>query len=787
MTTSDSFVRSDGEPLSVRLRHDIHWTKANEGLAIRWVASDPLTRRLFRCTDVEYHLLRWLEESPSLEALQTRFRNEFQPQQIELGEIRKLIGACAQSGMLRPKGTSSPSSSSFLIRKNSSEPMGSQPSNTLAPSIVTRRHGSRMLRVMSWIANRLRQLFLSQIPLGNPDRWLHRIAPATGWLYSPTAFRCWTFSFVAALVLLAFRWDTLWLELPTFQELRSPKALIGFGFVFLGTRMLHELGHAITCKREGVGCHEWGVLLMFGMACPYVDITDAWKLGNRYQRMWVAFAGMYTELALATVASLIWMITYPGGLHRTSLQIMLVSSMTTLLFNANPWMKYDGYFILCDWCNVPYLRERAAATFHRWFDGGDDPAGQGTSTHWESFGLILYFVAAKCNQWMLSLGVAMMIYVTACQWEMAGIGVIGIAIYLVSNALQGMVSWLSQPSPSGSPRAISLRASILGWTAVGLLLTWAITTPFPMRVSSMGIVQSKDRTPIYASTSGRIVDMAPCDAGLEVEPDTMLLTLESGRARSVAIEMKKRWLDATARFERAQRMVYRTPEMQHMLPMLEAQMQAARKQWLSADEEENKLRIAAAEGGWFEPALSSSLEPTMLPGLPMNTIDGAAATGSLRSWCSPASKGRRMEQGTLVGWIHHDREPWVECTVTQEQLSEVRLGTRAKVRLMQSPTEIRYGSVIRVSRSMQSPSEVVPNRMSRDGMGVGASSIGKSTVANGMSAAPMATLYLVMVRLDESDRTPYTPSGGAEVVFHPEQRSMAHLAMDFLMRNLRMR
>ena len=132
------------------------------------------------------------------------------------------------------------------------------------------------------------------------------------------------------------------------------------------TKSIHELGHGLMCKHFGGECHQIGFMLMVLTPAMYCDTSDSWTLRNRWHRMAIGAAGMYVEVFVAAICTFIWWFTHPGWIHYMALNIVFLSSVTTIAFNANPLLRYDGYYILSDFLEVPNLSRKANLAFFSW-------------------------------------------------------------------------------------------------------------------------------------------------------------------------------------------------------------------------------------------------------------------------------------------------------------------------------------------------------------------------------------------------------------------------------------
>jgi putative peptide zinc metalloprotease protein len=132
--------------------------------------------------------------------------------------------------------------------------------------------------------------------------------------------------------------------------------------VFVFVKLIHELGHAFACRRFGGECHELGIMFLVFIPTPYVDASSAWSFNNKWQRIFVGAAGMIVELFFAALCAFVW-VNVGDPQHNVVGQLafnaMLVASVTTIIFNANPLLRYDGYYILSDWLEIPNLRQKS--------------------------------------------------------------------------------------------------------------------------------------------------------------------------------------------------------------------------------------------------------------------------------------------------------------------------------------------------------------------------------------------------------------------------------------------
>jgi putative peptide zinc metalloprotease protein len=230
-------------------------------------------------------------------------------------------------------------------------------------TVLLRRHKQLTKRKMQ---NRMMNMLFPRIPLWDPDRFLKRWSPLNNFLFSKLGAIIWLIVIIAAVVVVAPYWNTpghsLKLAAEHSVDIRNnPVNLILLYGVFVFIKLIHELGHAFSCRRFGGECHELGIMFLVFIPTPYVDASTAWSFPNKWHRIFVGAAGMIVELFFAALMAFVWI--NAGDIHGIIAQLafnaMLIASVTTIVFNANPLLRYDGYYILSDFLEIPNLRQKS--------------------------------------------------------------------------------------------------------------------------------------------------------------------------------------------------------------------------------------------------------------------------------------------------------------------------------------------------------------------------------------------------------------------------------------------
>ena len=211
------------------------------------------------------------------------------------------------------------------------------------------RQGLLMRRFMS--------PFAVQIPLIDPERFLNRTIQYVRPLVSWAGLLVWLAVVLPAAGLAALHFDELTEGM--LDRILTPQNLALIWLLFPVIKLLHEFGHAYMTKAFGGEIHDMGIMFLVLTPVPYVEASSASAFRRRYERVAVGSGGMLVEIFLAALATYVWVAVQPGIVRTVAFNTMLIGGLTTLLFNGNPLLRFDGYYILADYLEIPNLRQRA--------------------------------------------------------------------------------------------------------------------------------------------------------------------------------------------------------------------------------------------------------------------------------------------------------------------------------------------------------------------------------------------------------------------------------------------
>ncbi len=207
-----------------------------------------------------------------------------------------------------------------------------------------------------WLSRFMNPLSL-RFPLIDPEKFLSRIVPTIKRIPAWVMITAWCLIVGVALILAAMHWPELTENIS--DQVLTPKNLLLIWLIFPIVKALHELGHAIAVKVWGGEVHEMGIMFLVLMPIPYVDASAASSFREARKRVVVGAAGMIVEVFIAALALFVWLLVGPGMIHAIAYNIILIAGVSTLLFNANPLLRFDGYYIFSDITQIPNLATRS--------------------------------------------------------------------------------------------------------------------------------------------------------------------------------------------------------------------------------------------------------------------------------------------------------------------------------------------------------------------------------------------------------------------------------------------
>lgn len=358
-----------------------------------------------------------------------------------------------------------------------------------------------------------------RMPLGNPTRLLDRLAPLGQWLFRPAAFAAWAAAVLLALLAAGVHLGEL--KAHANRLFATPSSYLVAWLCYPVLKLLHELAHGLAVRRQGGQVSEIGISLMFLTPAPYVDASAANAFPQPRQRLVVSGAGILVEVALACLALWAWLLVSPGLVRDIAMVVMLTCSISTVLFNANPLMRFDGYYALCDALQLPNLALRSnawwARRWRRWIvapSAGPAPLLARGETKW----LAAYAPAAAVYRVVLLL--TLVFWIGSQSWLLGWLA--GLA--LLAWGARQVSRWALGGAAGGDPalQRRSLRAAGLVAGAAVLLL---LVIPAPQSVVARAVVWPPEQALLRAGAAG-FVERLELPQGARAEAGQALVMLQ---------------------------------------------------------------------------------------------------------------------------------------------------------------------------------------------------------------------------------------------------------------------
>ncbi len=348
----------------------------------------------------------------------------------------------------------------------------------------------------------LRSYLFFKIPLCRPDRFLEAVLPWVRWIFTRTFVYAILGLTLISLWLIFRQWEVFTGTFATFFRLEG---LFAYGAALVFSKILHEFAHAITAKHYGLRVPTLGFALLVFWPLLYTDASQSWKIASRRKRMVITGAGILSELALAAVAGIVWTFLDDGSWRNAFFMLASTNWITTIIFNMNPFMRFDGYFLLADLMNMENLQGRAFAYF-RWWTGellfGFGDAAPERMPRRLKTPLLLYAVSTFIYRIGIIVGISLLVY--HLFFKVLGILMLLLQIWqavLVPLFKGGGKLWARRSEMQFSRTAITV--VVFG----GLLAL--LFVPLPSFVESQALLTADDSTALYAQEAGRLEFVVP--------------------------------------------------------------------------------------------------------------------------------------------------------------------------------------------------------------------------------------------------------------------------------------
>jgi putative peptide zinc metalloprotease protein len=337
-----------------------------------------------------------------------------------------------------------------------------------------------------------------KVPLWDPEAFLNKHFKKVRWLFSTWVAIAWLLLIGYSLIQAVIHWPEISQHFAI--NALSPYNLLILFLLYPPIKILHELGHAFSAKLEGGEVHEMGINFLMFMPIPYVNVSTATHFRSKYKRILVSAAGILVESFLAALGLLLFLTTEPGLIHDIGFNIFMIGGISSLFFNGNPLLKYDGYYILADALAIPNLYQRSAHYWRYWFQRylfglreASSPVNAPGETFWFVVYSLLSFSYRMAVLWFIFVIVTEKFFVLGI---ILAIWLLSLQVFLpIYKSLRFIVS-------SPELRHNRQRALIASTTLLATLIAVIGFVPVPAYTMAEGVVWQPDEALLKAQQDG---------------------------------------------------------------------------------------------------------------------------------------------------------------------------------------------------------------------------------------------------------------------------------------------
>ena len=435
-----------------------------------YVIQDHSTGQFHRFSEEAYHIIGLMDG------------------RLTLGEIWE--AACANLGNDMP---TQEEVIQLLSQLHSADVLQTDMSPSIADLLQRHERGRR-----NRMLGQIRSPFAIRFPIFDPEKFLSAtqffIRPIFGW----TGFLVWCLAVISGIVLVGIHWGELTSNLA--DRVLAMENLFLLWLIYPIVKTLHEFGHAYAVKRWGGEVHEMGIMLLVFVPIPYLDASSASAFREKYQRVMVGAAGIMTEAFIAAIAMWIWVSVEPGAVRALAFNVMVIAGVSTLIFNANPLLRFDAYYILSDYLEIPNMGLRANRYIgylcQRYLFNikeVQNPVSAQGEAAWMGF----YGIASFVYRMFIIIRIAMFV---ASKFFVIGVvlAIWGIFSMLIVP-LYKIIHYMFTDSHMQNRRR---RVLLVTGISAGLLLLTVLAVPFPSFTVAEGVLWAPENSQIYPGTDG---------------------------------------------------------------------------------------------------------------------------------------------------------------------------------------------------------------------------------------------------------------------------------------------
>ncbi len=685
----------------MRMRRDLSAHPLQFGDRTYWGIKDPVSLRYYQLREEEYFILNLLDGQQSLESIRQAFEAEFAPRRIDIQQLQGFFGTLHRDGL--------------VVTETAGQ----------GHELLLRRKQARRQTLAGTFSNILAIRFRGL----DPESFLQWLYPRCRWMFSVWCVSLCVLLMLAAAALVAVQFQTVRLRLPDFQAFFQIRNVVLLATAVAFSKVIHEHAHALTCKHFGGECHEMGFMLLAFTPCLYCNVSDSWMLPNKWHRVAVSAAGMYVELNLAAVCTFLWWFSVPGLLNSLCLNMVFVCSVSTLVFNGNPLLRYDGYFILADILEIPNLRQQsntyARQSAARWFLGINQTNDRLLTDR--RHGLLgAYFVASLVYRLFVIAAILWFVNAFLKPYGLEAIAqsvALVVLIGLVAVPVWQFSSFLADPTRN---RLVKWQLLLVRGGVVAVAATLLCLLPLPYRIAAPVALEPQAAQSVYVSVPGTLKSKVLI--GQPIGRGETLAELKNLDVRMQVETLRGQKDQQQLHISNLERRQVSDPGVTEEIPTAKERLADIEQRLHQQRLNLQRLTLTASITGFVLPPRQRTPRPIA------DELPQRSATP-----LEPKNAGSFLETGTMLCQIGDPNRLEAVLVIDQANIEFVRAGQRVRIQLDQLPGQVLEGNITEIAEIdlEEAPQELamhdeLPTRIDESG-----------------TIRPISTAYQARVKLAE--------------------------------------
>lgn len=664
--------------------------KKSAGLQIRkmsfqsepvWVVKSPHDQEYHHLNEHEFGILCMLDGHASYRQIEETFNRQHSPFRVNFREITSVLTDFFQKSIVEPT------------------------SSGVAAGLHLHSREKRRQK----LKQKFKRILAIQWKGWDPQWFLNLTFPYVSWFFSWQIVFSNLAMLAGVLMWMIIHYEEFFGRVPELWSFIESENWVSLGLAVAFTKLFHELGHAYTQKKFGGECHEIGIMIFFFMPTLYCNTSDSWLLGDKWKRMYIGLGGLYVELFIFTIAAIAWWNSSVGNLQDFFMNIMFVCSISAVLTNGNPLLKYDGYYILADWLEIPNLAQKSNKEIFRLFlfhGCGDQRKVDVWTSRFNKQTYVLYGITAFCFRLvlMLTISVFLVEYTRKIGLEFWGLMLAAFSTGTVFfQPIKAFVKHVREPGNWQQMKRKNLTV-----TTILLALFWFFVAfiPLPHWIPAECMVRFRSEANVFIQESGTLQEIHALP-GDQLNAGDLILVLRDPKLEEELIRAERKV--NRARIEVQSRL----KQSSHNLDDDHEDLKSLRQKLAASSDALSKLQLKHAKMRVISPC--DGLVVGVSPRLKKAESRDSTLNQQYGNLLDESNLYSTLHKGDPVCLLASCENEELSLVIEQRHSGSVRVGQPTKIMLSSHPRRLT-GKILRTS-SLESFVDDLPEQIAETSQG----------------------------------------------------------------------